>query len=71
MSVRNKERHRIGRIGWLRAGVLGANDGILSTSLSPNYALALNDSLPAGAATISMHGCGRIWDRGLRGESCR
>jgi VIT1/CCC1 family predicted Fe2+/Mn2+ transporter len=24
--------HRIGRIGWLRAGVLGANDGILSTA---------------------------------------
>src|ERR1700726_4689866 len=31
MSVRPKERHRIGRIGWLRAAVLGANDGILST----------------------------------------
>src|SRR6202790_3112927 len=28
----NKERHRTGRIGWLRAAVLGANDGILSTS---------------------------------------
>jgi VIT1/CCC1 family predicted Fe2+/Mn2+ transporter len=28
----DKERHRTGRIGWLRAGVLGANDGILSTS---------------------------------------
>jgi VIT1/CCC1 family predicted Fe2+/Mn2+ transporter len=27
-----KERHRIGRIGWLRAAVLGANDGILSTA---------------------------------------
>jgi VIT1/CCC1 family predicted Fe2+/Mn2+ transporter len=27
-----KERHRIGRTGWLRAAVLGANDGILSTS---------------------------------------
>ena len=27
-----KERHRTGRIGWLRAAVLGANDGILSTS---------------------------------------
>jgi len=27
-----KEQHRIGRIGWLRAAVLGANDGILSTS---------------------------------------
>jgi VIT1/CCC1 family predicted Fe2+/Mn2+ transporter len=27
-----REGHRIGRIGWLRAAVLGANDGILSTS---------------------------------------
>jgi VIT1/CCC1 family predicted Fe2+/Mn2+ transporter len=32
MRVHNKERHRTGRIGWLRAAVLGANDGILSTS---------------------------------------
>jgi VIT1/CCC1 family predicted Fe2+/Mn2+ transporter len=32
MPLRNKERHRTGRIGWLRAAVLGANDGILSTS---------------------------------------
>src|ERR1700722_12440333 len=32
MAVRPKERHRIGRIGWLRAAVLGANDGILSTA---------------------------------------
>ena len=31
-STRHKERHRIGRIGWLRAAVLGANDGILSTA---------------------------------------
>jgi VIT1/CCC1 family predicted Fe2+/Mn2+ transporter len=28
----NTERHRTSRIGWLRAAVLGANDGILSTS---------------------------------------
>ena len=27
-----KELHRIGRVGWLRAAVLGANDGILSTA---------------------------------------
>jgi vacuolar iron transporter family protein len=27
-----KERHRTGHSGWLRAAVLGANDGILSTS---------------------------------------
>jgi VIT1/CCC1 family predicted Fe2+/Mn2+ transporter len=32
MNSRPKERHRIGRIGWLRAAVLGANDGILSTA---------------------------------------
>jgi vacuolar iron transporter family protein len=32
MPPGNKERHRTGRIGWLRASVLGANDGILSTA---------------------------------------
>jgi VIT1/CCC1 family predicted Fe2+/Mn2+ transporter len=32
MRVGSKERHRTERIGWLRAAVLGANDGILSTS---------------------------------------
>jgi VIT1/CCC1 family predicted Fe2+/Mn2+ transporter len=32
MSASNNERHRTVRIGWLRAAVLGANDGILSTS---------------------------------------
>src|ERR1700737_1678141 len=32
MHVDSKERHRTERIGWLRAAVLGANDGILSTS---------------------------------------
>jgi vacuolar iron transporter family protein len=29
---RHKERHRTDRIGWLRAAVLGANDGIVSTA---------------------------------------
>jgi VIT1/CCC1 family predicted Fe2+/Mn2+ transporter len=28
----DRERHRTGRIGWLRAAVLGANDGIVSTA---------------------------------------
>jgi vacuolar iron transporter family protein len=32
MREGSKKRHRTGRIGWLRAAVLGANDGILSTS---------------------------------------
>ena len=32
MPVHQKERHRTDRVGWLRAAVLGANDGILSTA---------------------------------------
>src|SRR5688572_243211 len=30
--MRHRERHRTSRIGWLRAAVLGANDGIVSTA---------------------------------------
>jgi vacuolar iron transporter family protein len=30
--MRHRERHRSDRIGWLRAAVLGANDGIVSTA---------------------------------------
>ena len=30
--MNNQEKHYINRSGWLRAGVLGANDGILSTA---------------------------------------
>ncbi len=30
--MRSQEAHRIGRVGWLRAAVLGANDGIVSTA---------------------------------------
>jgi vacuolar iron transporter family protein len=51
-----KERHRIGRIGWLRAAVLGANDGIVSTaSLVLGVATAgatHNDVLVAGVAGL-------------------
>src|SRR5262245_27946041 len=32
MKIRHRERHKTGRIGWLRAAVLGANDGIVSTA---------------------------------------
>jgi VIT1/CCC1 family predicted Fe2+/Mn2+ transporter len=31
ITARHSERHRTDRIGWLRAAVLGANDGIVST----------------------------------------
>ena len=30
--MKHQERHRSGAIGWLRAAVLGANDGLISTS---------------------------------------
>lgn len=32
MDIHTGEKHYINRSGWLRAGVLGANDGILSTA---------------------------------------
>ena len=31
-SPSHRERHHIDRVGWLRAAVLGANDGIISTA---------------------------------------
>jgi VIT1/CCC1 family predicted Fe2+/Mn2+ transporter len=32
VNIHHKEHHRIHRSGWLRAAVLGANDGIVSTA---------------------------------------
>ena len=32
MASKHSEKHLVKRIGWLRAAVLGANDGILSTA---------------------------------------
>ncbi len=32
MTRHHKEKHRIGSVAWLRAAVLGANDGIVSTA---------------------------------------
>src|ERR1019366_8986968 len=31
-SGQHAEKHLVGRIGWMRAAVLGANDGIISTA---------------------------------------
>jgi VIT1/CCC1 family predicted Fe2+/Mn2+ transporter len=41
------EVHRSGRIGWLRAGVLGANDGLISTSSLIVGVAAAQPSRPA------------------------
>ena len=52
----HRERHRTDRIGWLRAAVLGANDGIVSTaSLVVGVAAsgaARGEVLVAGAAGL-------------------
>ncbi len=54
--MRHIERHRTQRIGWLRAAVLGANDGIISTaSLVLGVAAAGADSqgiMVAGVAAL-------------------
>ena len=54
--MRHSERHRTKRIGWLRASVLGANDGIVSTaSLVVGVAAAgadRDDILLAGVASL-------------------
>jgi len=56
MPPRHRERHRTDRIGWLRAAVLGANDGIVSTaSLVLGVAAAhaaRGDVLVAGVAGL-------------------
>jgi VIT1/CCC1 family predicted Fe2+/Mn2+ transporter len=56
MPSHHRERHRTGRIGWLRAAVLGANDGIVSTaSLVVGVAAAhatSHDVLVAGVAGL-------------------
>src|SRR5690349_16360668 len=50
------EQHHTGRVGWLRAAVLGANDGIVSTaSLIVGVASAnaqTSDVLVAGIAAL-------------------
>lgn len=52
----HRERHLVSRIGWLRAAVFGANDGIVSTSsLIIGVAAAVakpSDILIAGAAGL-------------------
>lgn len=50
MERNHREEHYVARVGWLRAAVLGANDGIVSTA-----------SLIVGVAAAS--GRTRFWSR--------
>lgn len=60
----HRERHAVSRIGWLRAAVLGANDGIVSTAslvigvaaagaMKPDILLAGSAGLVAGAMSMA------------------
>lgn len=62
MPVLHHERHRTQRVGWLRAAVLGANDGIVSTASLIVGVAASNAThtsvLVAGVAARPVHGGG-------------
>ena len=56
MPILHRERHRTDRVGWLRAAVLGANDGIVSTAslvvgIAASHA-SRNAVLVAGVAAL-------------------
>lgn len=53
--MRHTEHHRTHRIGWLRAAVLGANDGIVSTA-SLIVGVAAAESSRAGILVAGMAG---------------
>ena len=55
MTQRHRERHRLKRVGWLRAAVLGANDGIVSTA-SLLVGVAAADASHAGLLTAGIAG---------------
>lgn len=55
MPHRHRERHRLRRSGWLRAAVLGANDGIVSTS-SLLVGVAAADATHASLLTAGVAG---------------
>lgn len=53
--IRHRETHAINRIGWLRAAVLGANDGLVSTaSLIAGVAAAA--TAPSAIITVGFAG---------------
>lgn len=58
MEYKHTESHRIERIGWLRAAVLGANDGIISVAsllmgIAAAHASSMNIAITGIAALIA------------------
>lgn len=59
----HKESHRSGQIGWLRAAVLGANDGLIFTS-----SLVVGVATAGPSRSSSDFSAGAPWP-GFRGSS--
>jgi vacuolar iron transporter family protein len=53
--MRHEEHHRSNRTGWLRAAVLGANDGMVSTS-SLILGVATSHAILGVATSHASHG---------------
>ena len=66
MRATHKENHLIERIGWLRAAVLGANDGIISTASLilgvASAATAPGEALIARVAGLGARPGNRVFD---------
>ncbi len=58
MTSVHKEQHNTGRLGWLRAAVLGANDGVVSVSSVVVGVAAAND---VTSGTILLAGVAALW----------
>ena len=67
--MKHAEQHRTHRVGWLRAAVLGANDGIVSTA-SLIVGVAAADSSRSGILVAGV--AGLVRDRSAAGAGdCR
>jgi VIT1/CCC1 family predicted Fe2+/Mn2+ transporter len=55
MIASHRESHRVDRVGWLRAVVLGANDGVISTA-SLMIGMAAAGSSPTAVLTAGVAG---------------
>src|SRR4249919_2491068 len=69
MARIHREAHRVDRIGWLRASVLGANDGIVSTA-SLVLGVAASNTPREAVLIAGVHRGGRL-GAGARGAGSR
>ncbi len=58
MSRLHAENHLVSRIGWLRAAVLGANDGVVSTA-----SLIMGVATASADTSKSWWQASRVWAR--------